>query len=359
VEQLFKEGKIMRKVILMALCVPAIQVGMEQKVIRESLVEHTHKSKDIAEGIAAYQDFKEHKPEYTVSKEEIASIFPILFAYVPAHLHQAIANYVPHAYPDKNLVISELSKLGYNNFSLKLFKWKALGYHFGLMPYYNFDQGYFYFEQPKPTDENAILQGIREDRSVKALENLDEMIKKLHNSRDVKKDEYIKIAKNEWQEVAESIVQEYKIHLMPQGDLTPTIVTLLTLLKNDPELQKLIAAFKVMVSDNVAVNGVYYPRIVIYPTKGKGNTQRALNKLYQGLKNINGLGVRPLFNAKVTDLIWVAQGDSGYKKYTAYKPYFEQPKLIYFRKDLTGKDQDYHLLHPETGKEIVYIKKAE
>lgn len=358
-DRYLKEGKIMRKVILMVLCVSGIQVAIEKKEIRESLVEHTHKSKDVAEGIAAYQNFKEHKPTYTVSKQELVSIFPLLFAYIPPHLHQAIADYVPYAYPDKNLVISELSKLGYNEFSLRRLKWTALGYAFGLMPYYNFDQGYFYFEQPKPTDENAILKGIREDRRVKALADLDEIIKKLQHSRDVKKDEYIKIAKNEWQEVANSIVQEYKIHLMPQGDLTPTIVTLLTMLKNDPELQNLIAAFKVMITDKVAVNGVYYPRIVVYPAKGKDNAQRALNKLYLGLKNINGLGIRPLFNAKVTDLIWIAQGDSGYKKYTAYKPYFEQPELIYFRSDLTGKEENYHLIHPETGKEIIYIKKAE
>lgn len=347
----------MRKIILMGLCVSSIHMAMNQKEILKPLLEYTNKSKDLAGGIAAYQDFKVYKPTYTVSKDELASIFPLLFVYVPAHLHQAIADYVPHAYPDKNLVRSELSKLGLNNFSLKLFKWKALGYAFGLMPYYNFDQGYFYFEQPKPKDENAILKGFREDRSVKTLADLDEMIKKLHNSQDAKKDEYIKLAKNEWQKVADSLVQEYKIHLMPQGDLTPTIVALLTLLKNDPELQNLIAAFKVMVSDRVAVNGIYYPRIVIYPAKGKENAQRALNKLYIGLKNINGLGIRPLFNAKVTDLIWIAQGDSHYKKHTAYKMYFEQPKLIYFRKDLTGKDQDYYLLHPETGKEIVYIKK--
>ncbi len=205
----------MRKVILMVLCVSGIQVAIEKKEIRESLVEHTHKSKDVAEGIAAYQNFKEHKPTYTVSKEELASIFPFLFAYVPAYLHQAIADYVPYAYPDKNLVVSELSKLGLNNFSLKLFKWKALGNHFGLMPYYNFDQGYFYFEQPKPVDENAILKGLREDRSVKALADLEEMIKKLHNSRDIKKDEYIKLAKNEWQEVAERM-QDCTVGVRPE-----------------------------------------------------------------------------------------------------------------------------------------------
>lgn len=341
----------MKKISIVSIAFLSI-VGMEQKEIIKPLVEHTHTSKDVLEGIAAYNDFKTYKPTYTVSKEELVSLFYQLFLYVPPHLHQAIADYVPHVYREEDSLISELSKLAFNEFSLKLLKWKALGYYFGLMPYYNFDQGYFYFEQPKPANKNAILKGVREDRSVKALADLDELIKKLYNSRDPKKDEYIQQAKKERQLVADSIAHEYKIHLMPQGDLTPTIVTLLTLLKNDSELQNLIAAFKVMVTDKMVVGGVYYPRIVIYPARGKENAQRALNKLYAGLKEIKGLGVKPLFNAKVTDLIWIAQGDSHYKKYNAYKPYFEPPKLIYFRNDITGKQENYHLLHPETGKEI-------
>lgn len=343
----------MKKIFLACLCISGIQIAMEQKERGETLVPHTHKSRDAAEGIAAYEKFKEDKPTYSLSKDELISLFPRFFEYVPANLHQAITDYIPYAYPDQNVLISELSKLMYNEFSLKRLKWTALGYAFGLMPYYSFDQGYFYFEQPIPRDENSILRAIREDKSVTALLDLEETIKKLSNSRDIKKDDFIKQAKSEWEEVAKSLVTEYKIHLMPQGDLTPTIVTLLTLLKKDPEMQDLIAAFKVMVTDKVVVNGVGYPRVVIYPAKGKQNAQRALNKLYAGLKEIKGLGIKPLFNKKVTDLIWIAQGDSNYKKYSQYKQYFEQPKLVYFRKDLTGKDENYHLLHPETGKEIV------
>ena len=343
----------MKKIFLAGLCISGIQIAMEQSQIKQPLVEHKHRSADVTKGIAAYQQFKEDKPTYTLSKDELISLFPRFFEYVPANLHQAIADYIPYAYPDQSTLISELSKLTYNEFSLKQLKWTALGYAFGLMPYYNLDQGYFYFEQPKPKDENSILKGFREDKSVKALADLEDIMKKLSNSRDIQKDEFIKQAKSEWEEVAKSLVAEYKIHLMPQGDLTPTIVTLLTLLKKDPEMQDLIAAFKVMITDKVVVNGVGYPRVVIYPAIGKDKAQRALNKLYAGLKEIKGLGIKPLFNKKVTDLIWIAQGDSNYKKFSQYKPYFEQPKLVYFRKDLTGKDENYHLLHPETGKEIV------
>lgn len=318
-----------------------------------TLVEHKFRSKDLNDGIAAYKDFKEHRPPYKLDPAELGQMFGRLFEYIPAPFHQAVADYVAYKYPDSNRLISELSRLVYSEFSLRLLKWSALGYAFDVMPYYSFDQGYFYFEQPKDKPQNAVLKGVRDDNSVKALAELDDLIKKLAVSRDPKKEEFITMANQEWQEVADSIVQEYKIHLMPQGDPTQTIVALLTLLKKDPELQKLIAAFKVMATDKLAVNGVYFPRVVIYPTRGKENAQKALNKLYAGLKDIKGLGLRPRYNAKVSDLIWVAQGDSNFKNQARYQKYFEGPDFRYFRPDLTGKFQNYHLVHPETGQEIV------
>lgn len=343
----------MKKNIFLGLLISNIQVAMDSPRKTEKLVQRADESKDRIDGIGAYEQFKQEKPLYTVSLDQVRAIFPRLFEYIPSNLHQAIANYLPYAFPKEDSLINELSKLLYSEFALRAFKWKALGYAFGLMPYYSFDQGYFYFEQPVPKEETAILKGIREDHTVKLLADFDEIIRKLSFSRDIKKEEFIKQAKSEREDVANSLSQEYKIHLMPQGDLTPTIVTLLTLLKNDPELQNLIAAFKVMVVDKVEVKGIFYPRIVIYPTRGKENAQKALNKLFAGLKEIKGLDIKPLFNAKVTDLIWIAQGDSYYKKYPAYKSYFEDPKLVYFHKDLTGKEHNYHLAHPETGKEIV------
>jgi hypothetical protein len=344
----------MKRIALLYIGIFCAEFGMEQK--KESpapLVEHKFRSADVVDGIAAYNDFKQHVPAYKLDPVQLRGIFPRIFEYVPAELHQALADYVAYKYPDSNTLISELSRLLYSEFGLRLLKWKALGYAFELMPYYSFDQGYFYFEQPKVKDENAVLKGVREDNSVKALADLDDLIKKLAVSRDQMKEAFIKQANSEWQEVADSMVQEYKIHLMPQGDPTQTIVMLLTLLKKDPELQNLIAAFKVMAVDKLAVNGVYFPRIVVYPARGKENAQKALNKLYVGLKDIKGLGIRPRYNAKVNDLIWVAQGDSNYKNQARYQKYFEKPEFRYLSPDLTGKVVNYHLVHPETGKEIV------
>lgn len=343
----------MKRMMIMCLLIIGKQIAMEHSSTAGFSVERTHKSRDVNEGIQALEQYKEFKPPYTISVEEVQPVFLRLFEYVPHNLHQAIVDYIPYVYPDKEQLISELRKLSYSEFLLRLFKWKALGYYFGLMPYYSFDQGYFYFEQPAPRDENAILKGIRNDWGVKSLYELNTRIQKLAYSRDSQREELIKIADDEWKEIANSLVTEYKIHLMPQGDPTLTIITLLTLLKKDPELQNVIAAFKVMATDKLVVNGVYFPRIVIYPAQGKENAQKALNKLYIGLKDIKGLGVRPRYNAKVNDLIWVAQGDSNYKNQPSYQLYFEAPEFRYFKPNLTGKTANYHLVNPETGKEII------
>lgn len=343
----------MKKIVLMYLIIFSFACALEPKKEAPNLVEHKFRSADVADGIAAYKDFKEHAPAYKIDPAQLRDIFGRIFEYIPVPLYQSMADYVAYKYPDSSKLISELSKLMYSEFLLRLLKWSALGYAFELMPYYSFDQGYFYFEQPPVKSENAVLKGMREDKSVKALAELDDLKKKLAVSRDPKREEFIKMAQEEWQEVADSLVEEYKIHLMPQGDPTQTIVTLLTLLKKDPELQQLIAAFKVMATDKLVVNGVYYPRIVIYPARGKQNAQKALNKLYAGLKDIKGLGLRPRYNAKVNDLIWVAQGDSNFKNQARYQVYFEKPEFRYFRPDLTGRTVNYHLLHPETGQEII------
>ncbi|CAN5186336.1 hypothetical protein BH09DEP1_BH09DEP1_5430 [soil metagenome] len=344
----------MKKVLFLLVALVSMQRAMDIKEAEkpEKLVNANYISADLAD---AKRDYKAHglyKPTYSVNAAEFLPSFLRLFAYIPRDLHQAIADYIPCAYHSEKDLPAQLNKLQDSSFLLRVFKWKALGYYFGLMPFYSYEQGYFYFEQPRPNTKNSLLKGIRQDTSVKALVDLDDLIAKLTRSRDIRKDEYISMAKNEWQETAESLVKEYKIHLMPNGDPTPVIIALLKLLNADPELQELIAAFKVLTSDQISSSGVYFPRVVIYPAAGKANAQKALNKLYMGLKDIPGLGIKPRYNAKVTDLIWIAQGDSYYKNIPAYQSFFEQPKRVYFRADLTGKVENYHLIHPETGKEI-------
>ena len=121
-------------------------------------------------------------------------------------------------------------------------------------------------------------------------------------------------------------------------------------IKTDPELSSLITVFKILVHP-YRQGDVIFPKVVIYAF-GKENTQRILNGIYQQFKDVPGLGFEPRYNAKVNDLIWVAQGD-GDNKVDRYEAYYEMPGRVYYRPDITGKPQNYHLLHPETGKEII------
>lgn len=339
----------MKKIITLSIMIFGLLNGMEQP--KPIAVKKTEKSRDLLEGIQAYQKYKSHEPLYAVTVNQLTDMYPKFFEYIPVQLYQAIADYMPYQYPTQSAMVTELQRMHNSPFLKKLITWKALGYYFGLMPYYDFNQGYFYFEQPVPKSADSILKGSRKGVNVRELGKLDARIQKLSHSARAQKDTLIAQAKKEWKEIAEALVTEYKIHLMPQGDPTRAIIALLLLLKHDPELQQLIAAFKVIVTDTA--QDTSYPRVAIYLTSGKENAQKALNKLYAGLKEIPGSGIQPYFNAKVTDLIWIAQGDSHYKKRSAYQSYFQTPALVYFRKDLTGVAQNYHLIHPGTKQEII------
>ena len=97
--------------------------------------------------------------------------------------------------------------------------------------------------------------------------------------------------------------------------------------------------------------------IVIY-CDGKADAQHVLNELYKKYKSREGANITPRFNAHVTSLIYVAQGDGDDKKMPK-NTYFELPYKIYFDPnyiDLVTKEQPYklpegqtyYLVHPET-----------
>lgn len=150
------------------------------------------------------------------------------------------------------------------------------------------------------------------------------------------------------------LVKTYKIHLMPDEniDATEILIKLDKALKSDPELSAAVQTFKILYNPTQQ-GGVNFARVVIY-ANGKEHAQRILNALYKNnsIRDIKGSGIRPRFNGKVNDLIWVAQGDGDYKD-GIYKEYYEQPALIYYNPGITGKQENYHLVHPETKKEIV------
>lgn len=342
----------MKKSIVLLICFALSTFGL-QKPISDIPVANPHGPiTDSEQGKQAYKRFHTTKPNYTLETAELKQRFPQLFVDIPLELQDAIARYIPLRFPVERELPQGLENTLYSPFARQVLVWTALGYEFGLMPYYNYDQGYFYFEQPR---DNAymqtILKGVRKDYRLKDLVRLEEKLEELEQTS--KNTELIKKMQAKRQELLEGLPKEYKIHLMPTGEATAVIVKLLQALKVDAELQSLIAAFKVIAVDTFTKGDKVSARIVIYPAIGKENAQKALNKLYAVFKNVRGLDMKPRYNAKVTDLIWIAQGDSHTKNVRAYTPYFERPGRVYFRKDFTGTNQDYHLVHPETGKEIV------
>ncbi len=95
------------------------------------------------------------------------------------------------------------------------------------------------------------------------------------------------------------------------------------------------------------------PRIVLYAC-GKQNAQHALDFIYQLFKGDKGSNVAPLYNEKVTDLIFFTQSDRQYKE--DFPQYFETNK-IYFKPDISGEVVDYHLVNPVPIQERIIKQK--
>jgi hypothetical protein len=156
-------------------------------------------------------------------------------------------------------------------------------------------------------------------------------------------------------DVLEKLVQEYKIHLMPRGQMVAFLAHLMEIIHGNRELLQLIYMFKLRLTfdDNmIASESKRKPKIVIYPEKGKESAQQMLNRLYVFLKDLPGLDVSPRYNCKVTSLIYVAQGNGDDKNFVKEHPeyiqLYEQPEMVYFNAEtiaqITGKQQpDYHL----------------
>lgn len=150
-----------------------------------------------------------------------------------------------------------------------------------------------------------------------------------------------------------NLASRYKIHLMPEhNDVADIIYTLMQAqLKkyniyqtNDTNLGGLIQQFKVMYANQwkeTSEQNNQLPYIVIYPGDGKVVAQALLDRLYVLLEKFKGINIAPRFNAKVNDLIWIAQSDSDHKKtlkeseqfknkIEPYYRFFELPNMVYY-----------------------------
>jgi hypothetical protein len=197
---------------------------------------------------------------------------------------------------------------------------------------FNFDDDYVYFTSQKFAKKPDAIKTLSKDY----LNAIDEHTREF---------------------IAQDLVKAFKIHLMPENnwnsieDITERLLNLLT---TDVELQKIVSAFKVRLAPLIVgseSNPIIMPIIVLYIFSGKDATQIALNKIYNHFKGIPGLGLTPRYNVLINSLIYVSQGD-GEEKGGTFSPYYEPPREAYYRDNITGTKQDYHLKHPETGIEL-------
>ncbi|MGE0207015.1 MAG: hypothetical protein AB7R69_04155 [Candidatus Babeliales bacterium] len=164
----------------------------------------------------------------------------------------------------------------------------------------------------------------------------------------------------ELKKAQEKVASIYKIHLMPKDeDMDAIFQELLDYITKNKKLQSHLHSIKIYKKYGQTMQqqkrnpNIVMPRIVIYPGLEKYHAQEALDVLYAKFKNTPGLNISPRYNAKLTDLIYVAQGDGDFKE--NYSNYFEQPKRVYYDEKMipiTAVTADHYLRHPETRKPL-------
>ena len=283
-------------------------------------------------------------PEETPAKvQEIKTKFPQFFEHIPKEYELKFLNAFEKIYAETRSIDVALEKLyKFKSDEMLVFRLIALGRALG-------------YEASAPRGGYVFFRykDITRPPELPAYLILESRLEKTKNPEERKK------LAEELTRLAEELVQTYKIHLMPT-DSIDQITMLLKIdkaIKNDPELNSLITVFKILINP-YRQGDIIFPKVVFY-SFGKENTQKMLNRLYKIL-DMPGMNLKPRYNARVTDLIWVAQGNGDHKmdnkeKKISYKAYYENPDgdRVYYKPDFTGKQQDYHLVHPETSKEIV------
>lgn len=157
------------------------------------------------------------------------------------------------------------------------------------------------------------------------------------------------------EEYFKKLTENYKIHFMPQyGDKMNVLIKLVEFFKKNPYLLKKVPMIKARYSDDVQeLEQGFAPEIIIYVSAPPTEVQEVLDGLYNTFKSHPGSNNRPRYNGKVTDLIWVAQGNGNDKDGPEWSQYYEQPNMIYYKPDIGGTEVNYHLKHPETHEDIV------
>ncbi len=197
------------------------------------------------------------------------------------------------------------------------------------------------------TTKNQYQKALKEQTG--SYSQLSHRIRKLKREKEIIDKDLAK-TREDLKNKVPLFAQEYRINLMPSGDLAPVLNQLLEALNTDKELQKLIYSIGVLVYPDYKFNDGIFPRIIIFPTAGRLQAQQALDKIFNLFKNVQGLNITPDYNARVNDLIWVSQGDPQERE--EEYPYFQGPGKIYYNPNFTGIHKEYFLRHPETGEKL-------
>lgn len=314
---------------------------VNERVQQDLKKEAEEKKQELSESALMREAAKRQKVQEDIKKlKELENKFPDFFKNIPAGLQLRFLNEYETLYAQYEPIEIILEKL-YKDEKSRILSQRliALGYVLDLPAYAQ--AGYVYF-----------TNGPQIDRNIITLPKYIDIQGKLGWEHDPQRRKNLE---KEIAEAAQNLVDTYKIHLMPADSLDQieVLLQISKALKSNPDLSKEITKFKLVYypyqqKDELTGQPIVFPKVVIYAFS-KNNAQKILNEVYESLKNMPGLNIRPRGNAKVTDLIWIAQGDGDYKtdRYTAY---YENPLAqngrVYYRKDITGKDQNYHLKHP-------------
>lgn len=159
---------------------------------------------------------------------------------------------------------------------------------------------------------------------------------------------------SKWRKVleknADTLFSEYKIHLQPKREYLPLIVDrLVKLIDERPDLKPLIAAFKAKIGDSVmrqddgrmeqAAELVIYPKVgsekdASGKSEGRKNMETVLRAILEATEDLETTsnGKTPRENAKITDLVYVAQAGGDLKNVLREAGVIDE----YMEKDASG-----------------------
>lgn len=112
---------------------------------------------------------------------------------------------------------------------------------------------------------------------------------------------------------------QFKLHLQPGRANLHRVVTELARFMSQPDIQQLIYNMKMLDSEADFIpelpdsTGGYNPQIVIYPYSGEEKAQQLVRKATAHFANGGGSGLTPGYNVKISDLLFLAQSDRGFK----------------------------------------------